>query len=565
MSGLLSIGMRAVEANSAALQTIGHNIANVNTPGYSRQTVRLESAPGSLTVGGFIGRGVNIAGVERVYSHFLGTQLNAARAQQAADASRSEKLGVLEKSFPNGTAGIGMAIGDMLNVFSEVVSAPNDMTARTIVLTRAQGVSERMRATQSQINDLATGTRFELNDMASQTNQLLENIAALNLQITRTQSSGQPSNDLLDSREQYVLELNDYIQTTQLMQDDGSLTLFAANQVMVQGAKACVVSVCADAQDASLSRLQLQKGNTSYTLDDQLLAGGKIKGLLAFEQNDLSLAKNLCGRLAMTVGLSVNKQHTAGFDIDGVDGKPMFSVPTQVSGLSADGAKGNVTFDQSTNFTKFVASNYVVQMDGTGTGGNVIRQIDGQSTAFNDFTDLFGKVIDGLKFNLTPTVPTAAVDPYVALGAGQSMLFKPFADAASSIQSLLSSPRSVAAASLPPAGVIGTTTPLPVNSGNAKALLDLRDAQLIDKGKLTDAYATAVAQIGLRVQSVQFSLDASQSIAVSMSEQKARVSSVNLDEEAARLMQFQQAYQASAKILQIAQRVMDTMLQELGR
>ena len=93
MSGLLSIGMRAVEANSAALQTIGHNIANVNTPGYSRQTVRLESAPGSLTVGGFIGRGVNIAGVERVYSHFLGTQLNAARAQQAADASRSEKLG----------------------------------------------------------------------------------------------------------------------------------------------------------------------------------------------------------------------------------------------------------------------------------------------------------------------------------------------------------------------------------------------------------------------------------------------------------------------------------------
>jgi flagellar hook-associated protein 1 FlgK len=67
------------------------------------------------------------------------------------------------------------------------------------------------------------------------------------------------------------------------------------------------------------------------------------------------------------------------------------------------------------------------------------------------------------------------------------------------------------------------------------------------------------------VQSVQFSLDASQSIAANMSAQKAKVSSVNLDEEAARLMQFQQAYQASAKILQVAQRVIDTMLQELGR
>ncbi len=553
MSGLLSIGMRALEANSAALQTIGHNIANVNTPGYSRQKVRLESAPGTLGVRGYIGRGVNIAGVERVYSDFLSSQLNSARAQQAADASRAEKLSVLEKNFPSGTAGIGMAIGDMLNVFSDVVSAPNDMTARNIVLMHAQSLSDRMRATQSQISDLAISTRSELQDKARQANKLLENIAALNLQITRTQSSGQPSNDLLDSREQYVLELNDYIQTTQLMQDDGSLTLFAANQVIVQGSQACVFSLSTDPQDPSLSRLQVQKGSTLRTLDDSILAGGQIKGLLEFEQNDLYLAKNLCGRLTMTVGMSVNQQHMAGWDMDGSPGKGMFSLPTQVVGLSADGAvgaQGNVTF---TNPTMFSASNYVLQMDGAGEGGHVIRQIDGQSTAFTDATHLSSQTIDGLTFTLTSAAP------------GQSMLFKPFADAAGSIQALLTSPRNVAAAAAAPATAIGATTPLPVNSGNAKALLELRDNKLIDAGRLTDAYATAVAQIGLRVQSVQFSLDASQSIAASMSEQKAKVASVNLDEEAARLMQFQQAYQASAKILLIAQRVMDTMLQELGQ
>jgi flagellar hook-associated protein FlgK len=164
--------------------------------------------------------------------------------------------------------------------------------------------------------------------------------------------------------------------------------------------------------------LQLQKGSTSYTLDDQLLAGGKIKGLLAFEQNDLSLAKNLCGRLAMTVGLSVNKQHMAGWDFDGNAGTEMFSVPTLVAGLSTDGAQGNVTFDQPTNFTKFVASNYVVQMNSAGTGGNVIRQIDGQSTAFTDATDLANQPIDGLKFNFTL--------PVSGPGPGKSMLFKPF-------------------------------------------------------------------------------------------------------------------------------------------
>lgn len=552
MSGLLSIGMSALNANSATLQTIGHNIANVNTAGYSRQTVRLESAPGQVGMGSSIGRGVNIAGVERVYSDFLSAQLNTTLAQQAADASRAEKLGILEMHFPNGSAGIGMAIGDMLNAFSYVVAAPNDMTARTGVLAGAKSVADRMRASHSEITDLAISTRAELQGKAKQANTLLEHIAALNQQITRTQSSGQPSNDLLDSREQYVLELNEYIQTTQLMQDDGSLSVFVAHQAVVQGSKAGAISIVSDAQDASLSRLQLQNGSTLRMLDDSIIVGGQLKGLLEFEQTDLSLAKNLMGRLAMALGLAVNQQHRAGWDFEGKPGQAMFSIPTQVAGLSVDGAQGHVLF---TDPAKFTASNYVVQMDSTGTGGHVIRQIDGQKTAFNDTTDLALKTIDGLTFKLTTP----------ALGASQSMLFKPFADAAGSIQSLLTSPFTVAAASADPASGHGTPTQMPANSGNAKALLDLRDAKLLDGGRLTDAHATAVSQIGLRVQSVQFSADASQSMAANMRAQKASVSGVNLDEEAARLMQFQQAYQASAKILQVAQRVMDTLLQELGQ
>ena len=550
MSGLFSIGMSALNANSAALQTIGHNIANVNTAGYSRQTVRLESAPGHLGTVGYIGRGVNIAGVERVYSDFLSAQLTTTHAQQAADASRAEKLGILEMNFPNGSAGLGMAIGDMLNAFSYVVAAPNDMTARTVVLTGMQSVADRMRANHSEITDLAISTRSELQGKASQANTLLERIADLNQQITRTQSSGQPCNDLLDSREQYVLELNGYIQTTQLIQDDGSLTLFVANQAVVQGSKAGAISVVSDAQDASLSRLQLQKGSILRNLDDSIIGGGLLKGLLEFEQNDLSLAKNLMGRLAMTVGLAMNQQHMAGWDLEGKPGQAMFSLPSQVAGLSVDGSQGHVLF---TDPTKFSASNYVVQMDSSGTGGHVIRQTDGHSTAFNDAADLGLKTMDGLTFILTSP----------ALGAGQRMLFKPFSDASGSIHSLLHSPLTLAAASADPASGNGTPTQMPAISGNAKALLDLRDAKLLDGGRLTDAYATAVAQIGLRVQSVQFSADASQSIAANMRAQKSNVSSVNLDEEAARLMQFQQAYQASAKILQVAQRVMDTLLQEL--
>lgn len=107
------------------------------------------------------------------------------------------------------------------------------------------------------------------------------------------------------------------------------------------------------------------------------------------------------------------------------------------------------------------------------------------------------------------------------------------------------------------------TANLNANAGNARALLALRDAKIIDEGKLVDGYANLTAQIGVRVQSANFSSEVSQTIASNLAEQKSKVSAVNLDEEAARLLQFQQAYQASAKILQVAQRMMDTVLQEL--
>ena len=104
-----------------------------------------------------------------------------------------------------------------------------------------------------------------------------------------------------------------------------------------------------------------------------------------------------------------------------------------------------------------------------------------------------------------------------------------------------------------------------LNAGNALALENLRDALLIDGGRLTDGYASLLSQVGVNVQSAQYTVAASEVIADSIAKQSSNVSAVNLDEEAVRLMQFQQAYQASAKILQVAQRVFDTMLQELGR
>ena len=633
MSALLNIGVRSLMANQAVLQITGHNIANANTPGYSRQIVNLESVAGGRTVSGYMGQGVNVASVQRAHSSVLTVQTAAAKAEYAADAKRAEKLSQMEGAFPTGSASIGLAINSMLSAFADVAASPSDMTARYVSLARASETANRLRGTSSQLSDLASGVRSELAEKVNVSNELIERITKLNDQITRSQSDGQAPNDLLDQRDQFISQLNQYMQTSQLAADDGTLTLFAGNQILVMGSQAATLSLVTDPLDPSLNLLQLQRGADVIPFNDAAMSGGEIKGLLSFQKDDLALGFNLLGRLTMAMGTEVNQQHERGLTLDNAMGTALFSLPSEVSGLStSDTRSGVLTF---VNAADFKVASYEVRIDANGAGA-VYSSAGGSPTTFSDFTDLASKTIDGLKFEMTGTGPGV-------------VLFKPFADAAANVSTVFSSPREMAAASQvqlslgptntgtlsvvslrvtspsdsfsevtlefngegeyvfrvdgnlladddPMGGLQTYTTGAAINyggwelrlngtprngdtatvaaanpafvssnAGNALALENLRDALLIDGGRLTDGYASLLSQVGISVQSAQFTVAASEVIADSLATQNSNVSSVNLDEEAVRLMQFQQAYQASAKILQVAQRVFDTMLQELGR
>ena len=580
-----------------------------------------------------MGQGVNVASVQRAHSSVLTVQTAAAKAEYAADAKRAEKLSQMEGAFPTGSASIGLAINSMLSAFADVAASPSDMTARYVSLARASETANRLRGTSSQLSDLASGVRSELAEKVNVSNELIERITKLNDQITRSQSDGQAPNDLLDQRDQFISQLNQYMQTSQLAADDGTLTLFAGNQILVMGSQAATLSLVTDPLDPSLNLLQLQRGADVIPFNDAAMSGGEIKGLLSFQKDDLALGFNLLGRLTMAMGTEVNQQHERGLTLDNAMGTALFSLPSEVSGLStSDTRSGVLTF---VNAADFKVASYEVRIDANGAGA-VYSSAGGSPTTFNDITDLAAKTIEGLKFEMTGT------------GSGV-VLFKPFADAAANVSTVFSSPREMAAASQvqlslgptntgtlsmvslrvtspsdsfsdvtlefngegeyvfrvdgnlldddhPMSGLQTYTTGAAINyggwelrlngtprngdtatvaaanpafvssnAGNALALENLRDALLIDGGRLTDGYASLLSQVGISVQSAQFTVAASEVIADSVATQNSNVSAVNLDEEAVRLMQFQQAYQASAKILQVAQRVFDTMLQELGR
>lgn len=645
MSGVLNVGTRALAANQAVLQTTGNNIANVNTPGYSRQTVVLQTAQGQFTGGGYVGKGVDVVTIERNYSAFLTRQAALAGATSAADSARADKLRQLEGIFPGGTSGLGAAINDMLNAFSDVASAPTDLTARTVALTRIGETASRMRSSSQTLDDLQLGVQQELEQKVEAINSLAASIAAVNDRVAQAQGSGQSPNDLLDQRDQLVREMNRYVQTSSIAASDGTVGIFiAGSQALVLGNEVAPLSLVADDfGDPLKSKLAITRSGQTITLDETVLGGGEVAGLMRFQNTDLAEARNLLGRLTLAISTSMNEQHRLGLDLDGNAGGDLFT-PTDLN------TSGNIlrptTQAASTTLslaiadvTQFLASDYEINFT-SATAGSVIRQSDGVTTAF-DFATTSPLVVDGL--SITKDAVSAV--------AGDRFLLKPFSTSASNIRAEFSTPRALAIAS-PVAGMMGTTntgslqldsllartnpplvqtsatpviltftgansytrsdavgaftytsgqviegtepatSPLSqwsltlqgtpkngdtftvlaqpaayrnLNAGNASALMDLRDVAMFDGSTLSDGYASLISQIGIRTQSANYSAEVSGSIAANLETDRTGVSGVNLDEEAAKLIQYQQAYQASAKVIQIAQNIFDTLIQAVSR
>ena len=633
MAGILNVGTRALLANQLALQTTGNNIANVNTAGYSRQAVVLQSVEGQSNGAGYYGNGVEAATVLRKYDQFLTRQATLSGSIAASDAKRLERLKQLEDLFQGGASGLGAAVSDMLDAFSDVANSPTDQSARTVVLSRIEEAAARFRSTADRLSSMTQAARSELAVAVGNINSLAARIAKVNEQISHVNGSGHDPNDLLDQRDQLIRELNGLVQTTSIAGDDGSVGIFiAGSQPLVLGNTVSPMALTPDEfNDSGKAKLSIQLPGLTITLDENALGGGSVAGLMRFMNTDLVEASNLVGRMALALGTRMNEQHQLGLDPAGAAGGALFTLAALPDGLASSANLGAASIAVSvqpppaSGSSALAASDYEMVFT-SATAGNLRRLSDGQLTAFVGGTAL----VDGLVLQASG-----------AASAGDRYLVTPFRRAASDIDAAFTSPSALAmaaqiagSAGVANAGtlalqsvlaqsadanltqtvtltftgpgafnVTGTGTGNPVgvaytpgqainfngwaltlkgaaragdsftvranafpstSGGNAEAMLALRDTPMFDGASATDGYASLMSQIGVKVQSAGFAASVSQSIATNIESDRTAVSGVNLDEEAARLLQFQQAYQASAKILQVSQSMFDSLLQNLG-
>ena len=574
---LLNVGARALLANQVALQTAGHNIANVNTPGYSRQTVVLQTVQGQFTGGGYIGQGVDVQTILRNQSELLTRQSATAGSVQSSDIVRAERLRQLQEVFSGGTAGLGAAINDMMNAFSDVVSAPTDITARTVVLTRMDETASRMRAAADRINEIQYTVTEQLQSSITAVNSLAGQMASVNEQIARAKGNGQTPNDLLDQRDQIIRDINQYVQTTQIPADDGTVGLFVAgSQPLVLGTTATSLSIDDATAFPGSGQIKLffnRPGAPAVEMDENVLGGGSMSGLLRFNNNDLAEGRNLLGRMAMAIGMTMNDQHNLGLTLDGALGKDLFALPASMRSSFQGAAlafRASLTNTQLLILAAIVTSNGgTLQLAGLKATG--LPNPPGLVLPPNANPAALPPILGGIQLQFTAGPPTTydvldrGTAPPTTIAAAQ-----PYTPGAPiSINGweikLQGSPNTgdtvvIGNASDPQYGDIFTR-----NAGNASALMGLRDVKMFDESTLSDGYAGAMAQVGTRTQSALFAAELSTTIAANLERDRTAISGVNLDEEAARLIQYQQAYQASSKMIQIAQNIFDSLLQGLGR
>lgn len=653
-STLMALGTRAMTASYAQLQTTGNNIANANTPGYSRQQAQLVTAGGQYTGAGFFGRGVDVSTVTRSYDRFLTNQATASASLSAADQARLGQLTQLEKAFALGESGIGHAAGQLLNAFVDVANNPQDASSRHVALARARELSSRFQAAGDQLAALQTGATQDVRAGVEAVNALAQQVAVINRQISAANGTGHAPNDLLDRRDQLVAQISEKINVTSVSAADGSVGLFiGGGQSLVLGSTANTLKAMPDVYDPAKLQLAMREGGTDRIVPQDALSGGSLAGMLRFQNEDLTSARNLLGQLAVAISAAVNEQQSLGLDLGTPSraGSPIFAVGSPRV-LPASSNSGNASLGLTVADGALVqASDYELRFDGSRYA--LTRLSDGEAMPGSPYTPsqlAAGVTFDGVTLQLGASGALA----------GDRFLLQPVSDAALNMKTVLSDPSAIAAASPVTAtaavGNTGTasvasarvvdsgafvpgltanitfddtlaapdnyrfelrdaantvvgsstgewtagqpirlngfelmldgvpshddtvsvvpTTAVAGNNGNALAFVDLagvgfvgaqmQGGTLVPGRSVTDAYASAVAEIGVRVQSADTAAGISAAAASNAETARANKSGVNLDEEAAKLIQYQQSYQAAAKMLQVAQSVFDTLLQQMG-
>lgn len=636
-AGIYSIGVSALKVAQAGISVTTHNIANVNTPGFSRQEVVQGALTGQTTDQGFFGQGADVLGVKRHYSEFLGAQLAEAQTRASSLATQYDLAQQVSNLMADINGGLSASMQDFFGAVNGVADAPESQAARQTLLGSGQTLANQFHSLDARLTELRDSLNARIGNSVGLINSYAKQIAALNDSIVRAQAqggAGETPNDLLDQRDYLLTQLSQEIRVSSVQQPNGSMDVFIGNgQSLVIGNQTATVQAMASLTDPSALEVVYASNKGISRIQQSALQGGSLGALLSFRSSMLDPAQNALGRIAIGVAETFNQQHRQGMDLKGVLGGDFFvagaarvnaasnnvgngtlaaaiSDPNLLTGadyeLRFDGSAYNlINLSTRTTVQSFTAAALATPQTVAGAGITLQLNPGAVADAAGDAWLIRPTVAGARDFALAlhDAGAIAAANPVRAsaslanLGSGaisqptvtsypldanlQQPITLTFTSATTYTVSGTGAPAGVQSYSsgatiaingwttqitgIPRAGdtfTIGPNSNASTDASNMLRLAQLQTTNTLANGTTSyqGAYAQLVSQVGSQTRELEVTSKAQDTMLAQVTRQQQSVSGVNLDEEAANLLRYQQAYQAAAKAMAIAQSMFDSVL-----
>ena len=565
MPDSFGIGVSALQSLQTAIKTTGQNIANVNTEGYSRQSVNFVTNPPDRVGSYFVGAGVTINSIDRAYDEFLTRDVQNRTASSSLYANLAESAGRVDELFADPATGIGPALSELFSAMEAVANSPTTLPERQVLISQAGTLAERFEYFDNRLSDFQDDLNIKITSAVTDVNQFGEVIAELNDQIAlqTAQSNGSAAGDLLDQRDEAIRQLSELVGTTTQSQDDGAINIFIGDgQPLVIGSTVNKLVTVPDTLRPGRLNILLTTDSGQVSDVTNFMSGGSIGASLTAYEDVIEQARRDIGVLAVGLTVSFNEVHSQGFDLNDNTGadffdpaasEPVFFAAPSNTGVLSLGDPGvNMTaviFDANPALSGDVAelTGDSYRLDYSAGNLSVVNLTTGTSTNYSSINGggNFSEVVDGVRISIDAATIGNLAD-------GDSFLLEPTRTSAEKFSVAITDATQVA---------VAQDTSSPGDNRNILDLISLRDtATLQGDSTYFDFYTNTTSRVAVQTRRANSLAETESSLLSSAQARQSNLNGVNLEEEAANLIRFQQAYQAAAQVIAASRDVFETII-----
>lgn len=607
------------------MDVTSNNVSNSATPGYSVETINLTEGPAQATTVGYIGSGVDVASVTRAYDAALAAQVRSSQSSYSSYNTFATQSSLVTNMLSSTSTGLTASLQSFANSLHNVANSPSSTPVRQALLSQAQSLIQQLQSYGSQVSQSSSNVESQIGNTVTQVNTIAGNLALLNTKIAAGMATGQTPNSLLDQRDSLIDQLSQYVTVSTATQSDGQMNVYiGTGQALVMSGTSQKLTAIQDPYDATRHNVGITSNAGTSDITSQI-TGGTLGGLLSVRGQVLDTTRNALGQISVGLATLVNQQQQSGMDLTGALGSPMFSVGA-VQTLPASTNQGAASLAVNrTSLSALTTDDYKLQMTGgswqlfDSTTGQAVT-MTGSGTAASPFQAagmsiiVSGAAANGDTFAIRPTAAAAAGLSVLLTSPSQIAAAAPIQTAASSSNTGSGTISSGAVVDATNPQLLTTTTiqftsktsyqingtSYPYTSGsaisangwsvtisgtpaagdtftvssnaggtgdnrNALAMANSLSSAALAGGttSLIGAANNLVSQAGIVTQAAQANANAQKSVNQDAVTSRNNVTGVNLDEEAANLVRYQQAYRACAQMIQASNTVFNSLLSSL--